>query len=132
MESHDSEHRNIAGFKRVLVAKRAELIGRRDPEGIVIERAANSMDELVLANERDLVVERLNREARLLRHISEALERIARGEFGSCTECGETISDKRLAALPWAALCLKCQEAADRKLEQQATDRRTWAALQAA
>lgn len=105
----------IQHFRRELEAKRDDLAGHRNPEGIAIERTPDSMDELVLANERDLTVERLNRETFLLRQVSGALERIAAGEYGICLECEEPISTKRLTALPWAALCLSCQEAADRE-----------------
>lgn len=105
----------IERFTRELEAKRRDLASRRDAEGIAIERTPDSMDELVLANERDLTVERLNRETFLLRQVAHALHRIAAGEYGNCLECEEPISTKRLAALPWAALCLSCQEAADRE-----------------
>jgi RNA polymerase-binding transcription factor DksA len=29
-------------------------------------------------------------------------------------DCEETINPKRLAAVPWALRCIRCQEAADR------------------
>ncbi len=37
-----------------------------------------------------------------------ALERIAKGEYGYCVECGEEISEGRLEARPEAALCINC------------------------
>ena len=33
-------------------------------------------------------------------------------------ECDEDIHPKRLAAVPWAAYCIQCQEAVDRNLEE--------------
>ena len=62
-------------------------------------------------------MDRLNREATLLRQVSDALERMTTGEYGICPECGQPISARRLAALPWAALCIQCQEAADREMK---------------
>ncbi|NLW08914.1 MAG: conjugal transfer protein TraR [Firmicutes bacterium] len=48
---------------------------------------------------------------RLLRaKIDEALERIDRGDYGSCMVCGEEIPLARLEALPYAVNCLACQE----------------------
>ena len=38
-----------------------------------------------------------------------ALARLEEGEFGICVECGEEISSKRLAAVPWADCCVSCQ-----------------------
>jgi DnaK suppressor protein len=99
--------------RRLLAAKRAELVCYRGADAIAVERTPDSMDELVLANQRDLVVDVLNRETLLLRQVSEALERVAAGTYGVCLYCGEAIAQRRLTALPWAALCLNCQEAAD-------------------
>jgi DnaK suppressor protein len=45
--------------------------------------------------------------------VNEALERITRGTYGRCAECGEAISKPRLQALPYARNCIGCA----RKLE---------------
>jgi DnaK suppressor protein len=45
-----------------------------------------------------------------LKHIEDALKRIAEDEYGICTACGEDIEAKRLHARPETPLCLKCQE----------------------
>ena len=42
--------------------------------------------------------------------IDAALERMENGDFGACEECGEKITETRLKAIPWAALCIGCQE----------------------
>ena|SRR5579872_430163 len=125
-------HDEIERYRRELEAKRADLAGHRNPEGITIERTPDSMDALVLANEHDLTVERLNRETLLLRQVANALDRIVTGEYGMCLECEEPISAKRLTALPWAALCLSCQEASDRGPCEQTTARRSSAIPEAA
>ncbi len=105
---------NAKNYKRILETKRAELLSsRHDWEGIAVERVPDSTDEITLEVERHLVVEALSRDSTLLRQVTEALERIARGKFGVCLVCEEEISPKRLAALPWAALCLECQQAAE-------------------
>ncbi len=43
------------------------------------------------------------------RAIEAALDRIQTGDYGICECCGERISPKRLHAIPWANLCLRCQ-----------------------
>jgi DnaK suppressor protein len=45
-----------------------------------------------------------------LKLIDAALDRISAGDYGVCAECGGMISSRRLAAVPWAAYCIKCQE----------------------
>jgi len=43
----------------------------------------------------------------LLSEIDAALERIDAGTYGLCERCGTPIDPDRLAALPWARLCLE-------------------------
>jgi DnaK suppressor protein len=45
--------------------------------------------------------------------VTAALRRIHDGSFGACIECELAISSKRLAAVPWASRCIKCQDASD-------------------
>lgn len=42
--------------------------------------------------------------------IAIALDRIEKGTFGKCLECGDLISTKRILAQPSACCCLECQE----------------------
>lgn len=97
-------------------AKVGELSsGWRRTEEIAIERVADSMDDIVLANQRELAMDAINRDALVLQQVLDALRRVRLGTFGTCMECEQTIAPKRLAVVPWAALCLTCQEAADRR-----------------
>ena len=50
---------------------------------------------------------------RTVQGIETALQRMEAGEFGTCSDCRCRISDARLRALPFAALCLACQERHD-------------------
>lgn len=43
-----------------------------------------------------------------IQKIDAALDRIRKGEFGWCEECGEAIPFKRLEIDPTALLCVKC------------------------
>jgi DnaK suppressor protein len=45
----------------------------------------------------------------MLKQIDAALDRLATGDFGVCAACGEDVSPKRLAAIPWAYCCIGCQ-----------------------
>jgi DnaK suppressor protein len=51
--------------------------------------------------------------SRTLRAIETALQRLEAGEFGTCPDCRCGIGNARLRALPFAALCLACQERHD-------------------
>lgn len=51
-----------------------------------------------------------------IQEVNYALEKIAKGNYGICEKCGESISHKRLEALPYARLCLECK--ANEEIEQ--------------
>jgi DnaK suppressor protein len=51
-----------------------------------------------------------NSERRLLQQVDEALARIHSGRYGVCAACEDTLNLKRLQAVPWAILCISCQE----------------------
>jgi DnaK suppressor protein len=48
-----------------------------------------------------------------LSEVRAALNRVHLGTFGICLDCEEEISPKRLAAVPWASLCIVCRTAAE-------------------
>jgi DnaK suppressor protein len=102
-------------FQAILTARIAELerlVSQRD--GITVERRPDQLDEIQAASERALAVSNLDREFAELRNAREALHRIREGSFGTCQQCEEDIHPKRLAAVPWASFCIRCQEAVDR------------------
>jgi DnaK suppressor protein len=102
-------------FEKTLKARQAELNAlRHNREALAIEASADEFDRIQLAQERDFAMGVLNRESTRLREIRAALQRIDSGNFGICLNCEGGISAKRLAAVPWTALCIVCQEAADR------------------
>ncbi len=106
---------DVNRFRQILEAKQAELsdiVKRRDE--IAIEKSADAIDEVTRAAERELAIRNLDRESNLLRNVRAALQRIEDGTYGVCGHCEEDISPKRLAAVPWAPYCIKCQEQADR------------------
>lgn len=45
-----------------------------------------------------------------IRDIEAALQRIRRGEYGVCIDCGEAVTFSRLMAYPTAKRCILCQE----------------------
>jgi RNA polymerase-binding transcription factor len=106
-------------FRGILTVKVAELERlTRHREGIKVERSADQLEEVQAASERALAVCNLDREFNQLRNAHAALRRIEEGSFGRCHECDEDIHPKRLAAVPWATYCVRCQEALDSNLEE--------------
>lgn len=99
-----------------LESRRRDLLAVLDNrEDLYIERQADSIDDIINATNRDFAVMQINRNARSLRDIDAAIERVNDGTYGMCGDCEEPISPRRLAAIPWATLCVRCQENADRR-----------------
>ena len=107
----------VVRFRAILTTKVAELERfTRHRDGIAVERSADQLDEIEAASQRALAVCNLDREFNQLRNARAALRRIEEGNFGTCQGCDEDIHPKRLAAVPWAPFCIRCQEAVDRNL----------------
>ncbi len=51
----------------------------------------------------------------MLERINEALRKIDDNTYGICDRCGIEINPNRLKAIPYATLCIDCQEAIERR-----------------
>jgi DnaK suppressor protein len=51
------------------------------------------------------------RRSRQIGRLNAALQRLDRGDFGECLDCGETIADARLENDPATTLCIECAAA---------------------
>jgi len=49
------------------------------------------------------------RENNFVRYLNEALERIKKGTYGFCIECGEPIVEERLEEVPHTQHCVSCK-----------------------
>ena len=106
-------------YRAILTAKVAELERLvRSRDAITVERSADQLEEIQAASQRALAVCKLDLEFNQLRNARAALRRIQEGNFGICHECDQDIHPKRLAAVPWAPFCIRCQEAVDRNPEE--------------
>jgi DnaK suppressor protein len=103
-------------LKALLNAKQDELTRTLSYRSeIAIEKTADAIDEVQLACDREFAISNLDRESKILRNVRSALRRMDEKCYGMCLHCEEEINSKRLAAVPWAAYCLMCQESADRQ-----------------
>jgi DnaK suppressor protein len=104
MSQKDVERRQRA-LRRIVEACDCR---RRPPEEVVpitdlAEQAAVNHARYLASLDEEI-------EWRICEAAGRALTRIELGTFGRCLECGEEISPKRLNAVPWASLCVSCQE----------------------
>ena len=107
-------HTDFDLLKADLQTRLATIAAGSDKRGdIAIQQSADSLDQTQLATERDLVVSLLNRDSQMSRLVKGALRRMEDGTYGTCLACEDPVSVKRLQAVPWAELCLRCQERSD-------------------
>ena len=67
-----------------------------------------------MEREKDLLL--ASQEGVVARQIQDALAKIADGTYGVCEACEKPIDPRRLEVVPYASLCLKCKEKAERGL----------------
>lgn len=101
-------------FQALLKARITELErATRVRDAIAVEPSPDQIDEIQRASERALAISNIDRDSKQLSRARAALRRIHEGTFGMCEECEEEIHPKRLRAIPWASLCIQCQEESD-------------------
>jgi len=54
-------------------------------------------------------------ERKVIYEIDDAIKKVEDGTYGICEGCKKLISKTRLKALPYARLCLKCQQSLEKK-----------------
>jgi DnaK suppressor protein len=69
--------------------------------------------------EREFTLSLVESKDAALEQIDDALERIADGSYGICEECDTKIPRARLDAIPYAALCVNCAAAQERRAEEE-------------
>ena len=110
-------------FRTLLDDARLKLgSGNPDREALAVDTSPDEFDRIQHATDREQVIRAMERNSSRLHEISTALQRIDSGTFGVCTACEEDIHPKRLAAVPWAALCISCQEVAEQEAEMAALE----------
>lgn len=83
---------------------------RRDQGQEVLTSPGDEMDVARSTADVETHASLIERSEDRLRLIDQALVRIESGTYGTCAECGEDIPIERLKALPFAMLCVDCQQ----------------------
>ena len=62
------------------------------------------------AFEQEFTLSLMASEEGTLEQVEHALDRIRSRTYGTCEDCGSVIAKKRLEAIPFASLCIRCAE----------------------
>lgn len=115
-------------YKKRLLALKARLAGdiehiakdtlsqpQREAAGDLSSHAYHMADMATDNYNQEFSLNIASAEQRTLLEIDEAMKRIEEGVYGVCEACGQAIAQRRLQAVPYARLCVKCQEASEGK-----------------
>ena len=124
MASHEPERRTdllkrerYQVLRDMLEARRREIQDKlRSLRETVPNEATNVRDteeQSVHDFVQDVELALMEMKSETLGQIDEAIRRLEAGAYGTCANCGGEIAEPRLKALPFATLCLECQENAE-------------------
>ncbi len=102
---------HVRGEMRMLVDVAHELaLHRLNSQSAEVCRTCRpSWRTLVAGIVGTFVNELVLRKQRMLERVDEALERLDDGSYGICGDCDAQIPEARLAAVPYADRCLRCE-----------------------
>src|SRR3989441_9488034 len=114
-EDRRMDAKKIKDTRRRLSSEYENLIksinrSRLAAEEIKLENTEDEGDLAAISHERELLYNLHESDFARLRFIQEAMKAMDRGQYGECVRCGEDINEKRLDAVPWATMCIRCQE----------------------
>ena len=114
------DEKKVQKFRQKLTEEYQKLIrsinrNREAEEEITLENTEDEGDLATISHNKELLYNLHESDFQRLKSIQEALKRMDRGEFGECIHCGEDINEKRLSAVPWATMCISCQEEAEKE-----------------
>jgi len=108
MKKKDKEN-----FKKHLTARLNDLLNQAgDTVSGMTETKENfpdPTDRAALEADRNFMLRIRDREAKLIKKIRAALERIEGDRYGICESCGQDISIERLKARPVTTQCIDCK-----------------------
>jgi len=118
----------LAHFRELLTAARKKIVGdlahlekdtlnqsQRDASGDLSGYSLHMADMATDNFDREFNLGLASSEQQILNLIDEALGKIDEGGYGICGVCSKPISQKRLLAVPYARLCIKCQSEEEKK-----------------
>jgi DnaK suppressor protein len=113
VERRPMDGKKLNYFKDQLLKKQLSLTNMvQRTEGYSREKDQDIQDVADMAVEsytKEFNFGKSSGDRQILQLINEALGRIEDKSFGTCTNCEDTIGPKRLEAVPWTRLCIKCQ-----------------------
>lgn len=120
--------KELAEFKKIILKKKETALdeikhisedtlkkSQKDASGDISGYTYHMADVATDTYDREFSLGLASNERRLFYELEDALKKIDEGNFGICEDCKCLISKTRLKAVPYARLCIKCQEKKDKR-----------------
>lgn len=105
-------------YREKLLEKKKEIIQKlsdfySESKELETGIAQDLVDRAESSYTKEFLLSLSDSERQQLMFIDEAIKRIDSDDFGVCQRCRKEISKKRLDVIPWASLCITCQQRAE-------------------
>jgi RNA polymerase-binding protein DksA len=120
--------KELAEFKKLVFKRKEEILdeikhisedtlkkSQKEASGDISGYTYHMADVATDTYDREFSLGLASNERKFLYELDDALKKIEDGTFGICEECKALISKSRLKAVPYARLCVKCQEKKEKK-----------------
>jgi RNA polymerase-binding protein DksA len=120
--------KELADFKKIILVRKDEIMdeikhisddtlkkSQKEAAGDISGYTYHMADVATDTYDREFSLGLASNERELLYELDDALKKIDEGAFGICEECKSLITKTRLKAVPYARLCVKCQQRKEKR-----------------
>jgi len=120
--------KDLGVYKKLLQKRKAEVLdaidhaseetmkkSQKDASGDISGYTYHMADVATDTYDREFSLSLVSSERKILFELGTALKKIEDGSYGICEDCQSPIARSRLKAIPYARLCVKCQEKREKK-----------------
>jgi len=120
--------KDLIYFKKLILKKKEGVLdqikhinddtlkkSQKDAAGDISGYTYHMADVATDTYDREFSLSLASNERKIIYEIDDAIKKIEEGTFGVCEMCKSLIAKTRLKAIPYARLCLKCQQNSEKK-----------------
>jgi RNA polymerase-binding protein DksA len=120
--------KELVEFKKIILKRKEEILegikhisddtlhkSQKEAAGDISGYTYHMADVATDTYDREFSLGLATNERKILYELDDALKKIDEGTFGICEDCRRLITKTRLKAVPFARLCVKCQEKREKK-----------------
>ena len=120
--------KELAEFKKIILKRKDEILdeikhisedtlkkSQKEASGDISGYTYHMADVATDSYDREFSLGLASNGRRVFYELDDALKKIEDGTFGICEDCKSLIAKNRLKAVPYARLCVKCQEKREKR-----------------